>query len=799
MYINGITFAPQGIAFRVEFSTRRAGKKIRWEQSKRLISGSIVALTPVENMFQGICLVAVVAARPLEGLRVSPPSIDLFFGRHEDIEVDPQKEWLMVEAKQGYYEAHRHTLRALQKMSSERFPLSEYLIDLEEQVSAPSYIQDQPFKDLRPALLEHDKYANVNVLDEWPELPNSSLDESQTSALRRILTKRLAIVQGPPGTGKTHISVVALQVMLSNMDSSDPPIIVTAQTNHALDQLLRHVAVFEPQFVRLGGRSADLEIIKPQTLFEIKQRSPPNRGSGGPARRHREQLVKEFKDLLAPLAQAAEPFTADLFKQYGLLTTTQTESLEEGAKNWIGADGFGVVNSIAIWLSSGLITAERKRSLQDFGLEMEEIDIEYEQLKELEAESGLLDDDNFEILKGVWVPLLEKFTGRQTLGDNEQKVLKLLEQQDLWRISESNRGAVYAYMQRKVKEEIRKKFQEGAARYAKIVDELKIARWEGDYKCLRPARIIGTTTTGLSKYRPLLSSLNPKIVLIEEAAETIEAHTTAACFDSLEHLILVGDHQQLRGHCAVKDLEGPPFNLDVSMFERLIRNSIEYSQLTRQRRMRPEIRQMIMPIYPNLQDHPSVHGREDIPGMGGCNSYFVTHTYYESNDDSMSKCNIDEAKMVIGLVDHLHDNGMDLKHITILTFYNGQRKTILNGLRRHPNLQGRVFKVATVDSYQGEENEVVILSLVRNGSQGIGFLNIDNRVCVALSRARRGFYIFGNASLLSKASGLWFQVLSIMRDTPNRVGSSLPITCSNHGQKFYVRGMEAPTACNTSD
>ena len=45
--------------------------------------------------------------------------------------------------------------------------------------------------------------------------------------------------------------------------------------------------------------------------------------------------------------------------------------------------------------------------------------------------------------------------------------------------------------------------------------------------------------------------------------------------------MLVGDHQQLRGHCAVKELEGPPFNLDVSVFERFVLNNIEYSQLTR--------------------------------------------------------------------------------------------------------------------------------------------------------------------------------------------------------------------------
>ena len=53
--------------------------------------------------------------------------------------------------------------------------------------------------------------------------------------------------------------------------------------------------------------------------------------------------------------------------------------------------------------------------------------------------------------------------------------------------------------------------------------------------------------------------------------------------------------------------------------------------------------------------------------------------------------------------------------------------------------------VTAVDNYQGEENDVIILSLVRSNQEGsVGFLGTDNRVCVALSRARNGFYAFGN-------------------------------------------------------
>ena len=361
----------------------------------------------------------------------------------------------------------------------------------------------------------------------------------------------------------------------------------------------------------------------------------------------------------------------------------------------------------------------------------------------------------------------------------------------MWKIAEPYRGLIYHYLQRKYKEALCRNFQKAARQYQKVVQEFKIGRWETDFGYLHQTRIIGMTTTGLSKNRALIASVKPKVVLIEEAAETFEAHVAVACFNSLEHLILVGDHQQLRGHCAVPDLEGEPFNLAISLFERMVMNNIEFSQLTSQRRMLPEFRKIMNTIYEDLDDHPCVHGREDIPGMGGVNSFFYTHNFPESNDDAMSKVNKDEAAMIIGFFDYLVQNGTEIGDITVLTFYNGQRKAILSGLRKHSNLQGNQFNVVTVDSYQGEENEVVLLSLVRNhdGERGgIGFLNVENRVCVALSRARRGFYLFGNHTLVAKYSPLWSKVVKILEEEPKRIGRGLPITCKPHQKRLEING-----------
>ena len=121
----GFTFARRGLAARVQFSARRAGKRISWQTSKRLVSGSIVALIRAKDKLTDLkgLVVAVVAARPLAGVLAEPPEIDLYFSNPAAIQIDPQEEWIMVEAKQGYYEAYRHTLRALQKLSQETWVL----------------------------------------------------------------------------------------------------------------------------------------------------------------------------------------------------------------------------------------------------------------------------------------------------------------------------------------------------------------------------------------------------------------------------------------------------------------------------------------------------------------------------------------------------------------------------------------------------------------------------------------------------------------------------------------------------
>jgi len=210
--------------------------------------------------------------------------------------------------------------------------------------------------------------------------------------------------------------------------------------------------------------------------------------------------------------------------------------------------------------------------------------------------------------------------------------------------------------------------------------------------------------------------------------------------------------------------------------------------------MAPEISENLLPIYGDkIRDHDNVKDRKPVAGMADT-SWIYSHGHLDQRDQYMSSYNVGEADMVAGLYLYLLQNGIEWNKITVLTFYKAQRKVLLHKIqakcRGECVLSSRAVafrpeehlpNVRTVDSYQGEENDVILLSLVRStSSNSIGFAGIDNRICVAISRARYGFYIFGNMSLFSARSETWHEIVHIMREKGGIGQDELRIRCSNH-------------------
>ncbi|KXJ79964.1 hypothetical protein RP20_CCG027365 [Aedes albopictus] len=301
-----------------------------------------------------------------------------------------------------------------------------------------------------------------------------------------------------------------------------------------------------------------------------------------------------------------------------------------------------------------------------------------------------------------------------------------------------------------------------------------------NYEFVKNIRVVGMTTTFAARNHSLLQLLKSPIVLIEEAAEVLESHIVASLTPFTEHCILIGDHFQLRPTTSVYAL-AQRYQMDISLFERMIKNQVNVVCLEEQHRMRPEMADLIRPtIYRNLTDSDTVRGRPKVKGMRK-NMFFFTHTVPEDaagRDDEKSKKNSFEGKFVLGLAEYLIAQGYRPEDIVILTAYNGQMLHLVQERKGHEKLHG--IRITVVDNYQGEEAKIILLSLVRSNESGsIGFLAFRNRICVALSRARNGLYMVGNMSLLAGCSKIWKSIEQRLEEH-SAIGDTLELMCEEH-------------------
>jgi hypothetical protein len=317
-------------------------------------------------------------------------------------------------------------------------------------------------------------------------------------------------------------------------------------------------------------------------------------------------------------------------------------------------------------------------------------------------------------------------------------------------------------------------------------DNIRDYELQIDVGLLKQAEVVGMTLSGYAKYSHLMKNLKSEVLVMEDASEILEAQSISILSPYLKHLILIGDHKQLRPKNYNYELQ-KNFNFNVSLFERLINNDIEYVLLNEQRRMRPSISEFVRKlIYEgNYTDHEIVKTFEDVKGIKS-NIYFINHSEMEEcSKTAHSRINNYEASYVISLAEYIVKQGYEASKITILTFYLDQLTLIKNLTSNCPALEGIV--ISTIDNYQGEENDIVLLSLVRSNTFGhVGILNDANRVCVSLSRARKGLYVVGNIDFLSANSSIWSKAKTITGEKGYLV-SEIILECQKHQNTTTIR------------
>ncbi|KNZ77104.1 NFX1-type zinc finger-containing protein 1 [Termitomyces sp. J132] len=711
---------------------------------------------------------------------------------------------IMVESP-VMFEAIRPFLDTLKLAEPETFPFSQYLVHRPlgyfpgAGVHPPRYTQTPGFAyqlaplfppeagidDLKLHVNDQESVAAVRH-----QLQKSRLDPSQAEAMVDALTREVALIQGPPGTGKSFTSIELLRVLVK----TSTPILMIAFTNHALDHLLTGVldAGITNKIVRLGSRSAD-EQIKKFSIEEIEHIAGRSRLDRTFAHSHRalKDIEKEIQKLLQEFSQTIVP--SDVITDH--LTIHHPEHSEhiQFPPSWISAIfDVSFTNEDTGWQTVG----RNQASVGVHGC--------------------------------AQVPLVP---------DSDRSLDELLLEGDIWAFSTIERKKLHAYWEQQVREHIyhnnMEDFERLRAKYMHALQVYNQGKDEIRRQLLRNIDIIGCTTTGAAKLTSLLKGLGPRTMLVEEAGQVLEAHILGSLVPSVEHLILVGDPLQLRPTLNNYSLSMDSkfgrqlYKFDMSLMERLASSGFPMSQIGVQRRMRPAISNLIRQktLYPNLIDHEIVTRYPDVRGFAK-NVFFLSHSHRENGgaEESSSKYNEFEtqAQMVKDLVLYLLRQGCYSQEgdIVVLCAYLGQLAHVRDALAdlvaividdrdkadladqeadqeadstddtrvEHVKVTRRV-RLRTVDNYQGEEAKIIILSLVRNAGSTedklprqqstIGFLKSDNRTNVALSRAKEGLFILGNAPQLASRSNMWHGVINEL-DQEQCIGEGFPIACHHH-------------------
>lgn len=201
---------------------------------------------------------------------------------------------------------------------------------------------------------------------------------------------------------------------------------------------------------------------------------------------------------------------------------------------------------------------------------------------------------------------------------------------------------------------------------------------ERDASIIKQKRIIACTTNGAAKFASAIQAASPGVVLVEEAGEILEAHILTSLGPHTEQLIMIGDHKQLRPKCSyeLSVEQGDGFDLNRSLFERLVLKGFPHVTLTEQHRMRPEISTMIRRLtYPDLIDAKSTLNRPSLRGFRD-SIVFVNHSHSEielknarelKDGKTSSKQNEFEGQMILKCVRYLAQQGYGSDNLVVLT------------------------------------------------------------------------------------------------------------------------------------
>ena len=454
------------------------------------------------------------------------------------------------------------------------------------------------------------------------------LDASQLDSLLAGLRQSVSLIQGPPGTGKSFIGALLTQALVKHTSEK---MLVICYTNHALDQFLEDlldIGIPAEHMVRLGAKSTTRT--EPLQLREQKSNE-----------RHSFELINASKNE-ALLHESSSSQLLSSLKRFKLDHRNLMEYLEFSEEDADFFSAFQVPDSA----SDDLVVGRNGKGIKGHYL--------YERWRN-GHDAGVLKGALSAECKAVWA--------MDRTARNEK---------------------IRRWAQQLLQERI-----EGVSGHAESYDRsestLRDAWDKRDSTIIQRKRIIACTTTAAAKYTKQIRGAAPGIILVEEAGEILESHVLTSMTPSTKQLILIGDHQQLRpkvNNYALTVEKGEGYDLNRSLFERLIRAGFPHVTLCQQHRMCPEISSLVRQLtYPDLVDARSTLSRDPIKGIRD-RVVFIDHREPElaasqvadRNDQgtTVSRQNLWEASMILKVVRYMAQQGYGTAQQVVLTPYLGQ-------------------------------------------------------------------------------------------------------------------------------
>ena len=347
---------------------------------------------------------------------------------------------------------------------------------------------------------------------------------------------------------------------------------------------------------------------------------------------------------------------------------------------------------------------------------------------------------------------------------------------------------------RKAIRELRKNRKKGSENYHQKMDRLKSRAAEIELRInaelFGEARVIACTLVGSAHH--LLEGMKFGTLFIDEAAQALEA----ACWIPMRRasrVILAGDHCQLPP--TVKSIAALRAGLGKTLMERIAENKPEVVTLLKiQYRMNDEIMRFSSDWFyggkvesaPQIKyrsvldyDHPitwidtsneenqiTIEG-EDAPEDSASTASSVSAANQNSDlnfkeqfvGESFGRINKAEAELtLLTLAEYFTKIGKqrvlsESIDVGIISPYRAQVQYLKKLIKKYEFFKPyrRLISVNTVDGFQGQERDVILISLVRSNDEGqIGFLKDLRRMNVAMTRARMKLIILGNKDTMTK-------------------------------------------------